>query len=544
MVAKRPSSEAQRVTRQAQKNKNKVFANVMLHRRKYRTSTDSASHRNAAMFAAAQSSRDISLEQHAANLRDLLQESGPLARSFALYLSSRIDFLPAEYCRALASVPDSAPSLSLSDIEKVMVEELGPSFHRAFQEFDSAPFKTGLIDQTHAAVLSNGNPVTVCVLRQECVDMSAFGILVAIIRKEPLHKLFSGSAEAIIADFRDSFQRTVNLHLRGQAVESCADTPEFLRSEHMRKFYRELSTKRVLTFTRIEEKYINQLLRSSPHDSHKLAISLCQAWLREALYGRYLPVDVRIGNIAITESGNVVFNGHEFVELPQHTKENLRHYLLATLVDDPDRAALHLLQEMHPPRDGMHEAAEFRSKFRQAAYFGALEPVLGTDTNALAQLIFQHWKTALEFGYKPTPDLLSFYRGLFSVARAARELAPADDPLREGLEELDADVMFGEFVDIAGTDYWSKNADKFAMALANLPQTLDEAINRAAGEGLEDSATTSELSARRGNPVAVAVLFIAAVAFLVHPTMYRWPEQGVTLALMIAGLLGLQTCDD
>ena len=138
MVAKRPSSEAQRVTRQAQKNNNKVFANVMLHRRKYRTSTDSASHRNAAMFAAAQSSRDISLEQHAANLRDLLQESGPLARSFALYLSSRIDFLPAEYCRALASVPDSAPSLSLSDIEKVMVEELGPSFHRAFQEFDSA----------------------------------------------------------------------------------------------------------------------------------------------------------------------------------------------------------------------------------------------------------------------------------------------------------------------------------------------------------------------------------------------------------------------
>jgi predicted unusual protein kinase regulating ubiquinone biosynthesis (AarF/ABC1/UbiB family) len=516
----------------------------MLHRRRYRTTTDSASNKNVAVFAVAQNLRDISVEQHAANLRDLLQESGPLARSFALYLSSRIDFLPAEYCRALASVPDNGPGLSLSDIEKVMVEELGYSFHGAFQEFNCVPFKAGLIDHTHAAVLSNGNPVTVCVLRQDCIDMRAFGNLVAIILKEPLHRLFSGSAEAIIADFKDSFQRAVNLHLRGEAGESRAEAPEFSGSKHMRKFYRELSTNRILTFTRIEEKCINQVRRSSPQDSHKLAISLCQAWLREALFGRYLPVDARIGNISITESGSVVFNGQEFVELPQHTKENLRYYLLATLVDDPDRAALHLLQEMHPPVDGMHEAAEFRSKFRQAAYFGALEPVLGTDTNALAQLIFQHWKTALEFGYKPTPDLLSFYRGLFSVARTARELVPADDPLREGLEELDADVMFREFADIAGTDYWSKNADKFAMALVNLPQTLDEAINRSAGEGLEDSATTPKFSpSKRRKPVAVAVLFIAAAAFLVHPTMYRWPEQGVTLALMIAGLLGLQTCD-
>jgi predicted unusual protein kinase regulating ubiquinone biosynthesis (AarF/ABC1/UbiB family) len=496
------------------------------------------------MFGSTQETSEYSLEQRAGDLKDLLQRSGSLAQIFGLYLSSRIDLLPAEYCRVLALISDISPALSPLNIQRVIDEELGQSFNRTFQKIDLVSFRSGLIDQTHEAVLSNGDPVTVYVLHQVFSDVTALDELAALMREEPVREHFSCPVETVFADFRESLQRATNLQLRGEAVENCADVPEFLRSGSMRKFYRELSTNRILTVTRVNESCISQLLKSSPYESRKLAVGLCHAWLREALYGRYLSVDVRTGNVAVTGAGSVAFKGQEFIELSQHTKENLRHYLLATLVDDPDRAALHLLQEMHPPRDGMQEAAEFRSKFRQAAYFGALEPVLGTDTNALAQLIFQHWKTALEFGYKPSPDFLCFYRGLFSVARAARELTPEDDPLRDGLEELDADVMFGEFAEIAGTDYWSKNADKFAMAMANLPQILDEAINHAAGGSLEDSATKPEVAAgMRAKPVSAVVLFIAVAVFLVIPTFYQWPEQAVTIALMIAGLLGLQTCE-
>lgn len=515
----------------------------MLHRRKYRTGAHSAGHRNAAALAAPQEPMGYSLEQSAIDLRYLLERNGPLAKIFGLYLSSRIDLLPAEYCRVLSSIPDSSPALSTLDIQKVIDEELGSSFHRAFQKIDLVSVRSGLIDQTHEAVLSNGDPVTVCILHQVCSDVTALNELATVMHQGLVHTHFPFPIESVFADFRDSLQRATNLQLRGGVGENSADVPEFLRTAQ-RKFYRELSTNRILTVTRIDENYVRQLLKPSPYDLCKLAVSLCHAWLREALYGRYLPVDARSSNVAVTGAGSIAFKGTEFIELSKHTKENLRYYLLATLVDDPDRAALHLLQEMHPPREGLQEAAEFRSKFRQAAYFGALEPVLGTNTNALAQLIFQHWKTALEFGYKPSPDLLCFYRGLFSVARMARELAPEDDPLRNGLEELDADVMFGEVAEITGTDYWSKNADKFAMAMANLPQTLDEAINRAFGGSLEDSAAKPEVvAATRAKPISATVLFIAVTVFLVTPTFYRWPEQAVTIALMMAGLLGLQMCE-
>jgi predicted unusual protein kinase regulating ubiquinone biosynthesis (AarF/ABC1/UbiB family) len=516
----------------------------MLYRSaKHRTIAHPAAGRGAALFAAAQDLNDGSIEQRAAHLRHLLQQGGPLHSSLAIYLSSRIDLLPAEYCRELASTPDHAAALSPSLVQDIMLEDFGPTYRRTFCEFDNVPYRAGLIDQCHAGVLANGDKVAVYVLRPQFVDVSSTSEILARVGEAPLRLLFHGSeAEVVLSDFAAAVKRATNLQLRGQALQG--RTPGFLGTEQVRKLYSELSGKRLLTVSRIDEAYCDQL-SSSQHDLHAVARHLCHAWLRETLYGRYVPVDLRIGNTALAEPMDVSFLGREFLELPPRTKENLRQYLLATLVDDPDRAALHLLQEMHPPRGGLNEVAEFRSKFRQAAYFGALEPVLGTDTNALAQLIFQHWRTALDYGYKSTPDLLCFYRGLFSVARAARELAPADDPLREGLEELDADMMFEQLQDIARPAYWFQSADKFAMAIINFPQAVDEALNRGAGAGFEGQIrnTPERPTASRRTALAPLALLVGSMVFVLHLGLHNWADQSVVLALMIAGLMGLQASD-
>src|SRR5262245_57386204 len=65
-------------------------------------------------------------EERARDLRALLQEAGPYYRSFALYLSSRIDLLPAEYCREFATVPDSAEILLEQQVGRILGQELDP----------------------------------------------------------------------------------------------------------------------------------------------------------------------------------------------------------------------------------------------------------------------------------------------------------------------------------------------------------------------------------------------------------------------------------
>src|SRR5437016_5898848 len=60
--------------------------------------------------------KHLELEQRAKRLRLRLQESGPAYSCFALYLASRLDALPAEYCREFALTRDSAHILSPAQV--------------------------------------------------------------------------------------------------------------------------------------------------------------------------------------------------------------------------------------------------------------------------------------------------------------------------------------------------------------------------------------------------------------------------------------------
>ncbi len=481
----------------------------------------------------------ISLDEQASALRKLLQGSGPLYSSFALYLSSRIDLLPAEYCRELALTPDTASALSALEVERIMREQLSSAHYQLFRGFESVPARSGLITQTHRATLLNGEAVSVTILRPEftALKIDQPGRVDLTNARTALSEF---ARQDVIGDFFGAIGRATDLELRSRAYAITAADTDLLGVRRMPKFYEELSGQQVLTLSRGEETFLDQRLQAEGV-GEDMARNLCQQWLRNTLCSRICPVDARLDNIALTPESVNIFHGSEFIELPQDTAQNLRQYLLATLVDDPDRAARYLLQEMREPAHGVDDFSEFQSKFRQAAYFGTLEPILGTDTNALAQLVFQHWRTALDHGYVPTPTLLSFYRGLFSIARIGKKLAPSKDPLREGLEELNAMMAIEQFNVISGTSYWTQTADKFAMAIVDFPRALDEALNRVERAETNKPQQTDAVSRDRGSPLFEAILLIAAIAFILRPSMNSWTETGAVLALLVAGLAALKT---
>src|SRR5437016_14551599 len=80
-------------------------------------------------------------DHQARRIRLFLQELGPEHSCLALYLSSRIDHLPAEFCRELALIPDAAPHIPSDEIQKIVAGELGGPLQRAFAEFDLLPFE-------------------------------------------------------------------------------------------------------------------------------------------------------------------------------------------------------------------------------------------------------------------------------------------------------------------------------------------------------------------------------------------------------------------
>jgi hypothetical protein len=281
------------------------------------------------------------------------------------------------------------------------------------------------------------------------------------------------------------------------------------------------------------------------NSSTALGQLLCQVWLHQALYGRCFPVDPQVHNVLISDK-QVAFINCDLAGLPNSAKENLQSYFNAMLGDDPDRAAKHLLLEMVPRKSRVDPDA-FRTNFRQAAYFGMLQPVLGTDSNALAQIAFQHWKTALDNGYFPKNHLLCFYRGLFSIARIARLITPEGDPLRLGMEELRSTKSLNQIREIMDVRYWYQNMDKFAAVIVNLPRTFDDALSKTSSRPSAPLTQTSQEPAgapRRKFSVNAIVLLLLAVLVMQLRTNQTAPGKLMLVVLMLAGLFLLQGTDD
>jgi ubiquinone biosynthesis protein len=470
----------------------------------------------------------------------VLQERGPEACCFGLYLASRIDFLPAELCRELALIPDQAAPIPTADIKRIIASELGSQWERAFTEFDDAPVESKLIAQSHRARVLSGAFVELVVLRpQYCALQSPEPA--QIFDTSIISEYCGDRATAyLLDDFTATLRRKTDLRALHDGIELMArdaGSMDLLRSH---RCYRELSSGKLLTVEPLYGQPLQEIPRGDLQ-SDNVARRMCQAWLHQSLRGHCFPVDPWPHNVLLFPGTNqMAFGNCDLVGLPTTARENLAAYFNAVLADDPDKATMYLLREMMPSRSAAIDVGRFRSSFRQAGYFGVLEPILGTNSNALAQIVFQHWKTALEHGYAPKPHLLCFYRGLFGIARIAHQLAPNSDGLREGLTELNMTSAFAQVQTIMDWRYWYQSSDKFASALLNLPRVLDEALSKAVSpRGADVRHDKAPVTHRQQRDLQLTLILISMILFQT-PQTYVWSGKITLLALLLAGVLVLQ----
>lgn len=489
----------------------------------------------------------LSSEQNAMRVRARLQELGPQYSCLALYLSSRIDLLPAEYCREFALTPDVASPLPQAQVESILQQELGKHFENIFSEFDYIPLESTLVSQSHRGRLSTGMSVTVVVLRPLFypIQSGQESVMAAGEIEDLCGDLLS---PAMLDDFRTTLRRKINLALSREGMELMAQDAASFEVLRSHKTYPELSTSRLLTFEPADEQVLENLAERRVRPLDVVARRLCHVWLEMALHGHCFPVDPQLHNIFIDQDNHISFLNCDLVGLSSNARENLLNYLDAFLMEDPDKAAMYLLREMVPTRSGRKVDIEsFRSSFRQAAYFGALEPVLGTNSNSFAQIVFQHWKTALEHGYGPKTHLLCFYRGLFSIARIARQLTPSGDPLREGMEEFRSTSAFDQIRSVMDWRYWFQNSDKFAAALIHLPRTFDDALTRGSSARLDNflqERTGRQHVRHDGTAANLLILLLLLVVFAQLPETNGWLGKATPLVLMLVGLLLLRGSPD
>ena len=234
--------------------------------------------------------KHLELEQHARRLRLRLQESGPAYSCFALYLASRLDALPAEYCREFALTRDSAHILSPAQVHGTLKQELGTLFDKVFLECDYTPFESTLITQSHYARLRTGAAVIVTLLQPTFYGIQNEGGLEFLSIRAIDDLCGDLLPHDVIADFSAALRRKTELALGREAMELMARDSASFELLYSPGTLPELSTRRLLTFERLEE----QSLISFSHQGQwtdLLARRLCHVWLQQAVHGGFAAID-------------------------------------------------------------------------------------------------------------------------------------------------------------------------------------------------------------------------------------------------------------
>ena len=520
-----------------------------------------------------------------AQLAEVLAGLGPVCGSLVKYLAARADLFRLDECRRLdaaaaAGLDTAAAQAALAgpaaaDLESLLAADLGAPVAELFAEIEPVPRAWSWLERSHRARLHDGRAVIVTVALPAApdglywdLDLELLPALASALAGGPLGEL---PWEEALADFAGGFRRGADLAARARDLAALAADAADFPLLYAPRLVRERCGPRVLT----REEAAGIAAGPPPGESWSrpdLARRVALAWLRQALAGSVFPVAFERGDLTLLASGQVAFFGSRARGLPAPSRARLLDHLAAVAGDDPDRACSLLLPELAgaagqpaawqegEPED--QQVAELRARLRQVVPFrdGAWRD--GGSGDTLVEQLCVNFRLASEHGFPPRPPLLRFIRGLAAAALELRALAPLEDPLREGLEDLRASLALARWRQAVTLDGLSGAADRYAAAMLELPQRLDEVLTRAARGELAATAPARgsgatagsagagrrQEGARQDAAAAAAALGLAAAAaalltshFAAAGALGPWGERLGTGIFVVLALLLLRT---
>jgi len=450
-------------------------------------------------------------------LRGALAELGPVYRAFGLYLASRVDLLVAADCLELAALPSTVPPLPLAEVRERIAAELGRPVESAFAAVAVDPAESRLLVQAHRARLPDGQPVIVHLARPEPEERDLGGLMHLAAAFAAVGWSDGTFAEAV-AGFRGSLREEADLRATAEALALMAVDAEGFGLVVAPVVRSELTTPRLLT---VEDPGGSELAAAGAESGgddgragRELARLCSVAWLHQALEGRVFPLALPEAGVRAFPSGRLAFLAGTFCRTPVAARANLRGFLVAMASREPDAACSYLLREHTREEPGASEE-NLRLQFRQIVPFR--DGAWSASGSSLAEHLFVGARQARACGFRPRPHLAAFYRGLASVAAAARRLAPERDVLMEALQEVR--VLAGlaqvrEAISLPGLEQWGRSA----MFLSELPRRLDDLLTTAAEGGGPTAPPSAGRRRRRGERshllLAASLLVLAALALL------------------------------
>ena len=277
---------------------------------------------------------------HARNarmLRETMIKQRGMFIKIGQFLSSRVDLLPEEYTDELSKLQDQVPPAPFSEIEKRVVQELGP-LNKVFSSFDEVPIASASLGQVHRACLTDGDCIVVKVQYpgiDEVIEADSRTLYFVTRIMKRLYKDIN--FDVIYSEFSRVIREELDYLQEGRNAESFARN--FANNPKIRIpiVYWPFTTRKVLTLEYLDGIKINDLdaIEAAGIDKKEAGRIIAEAYSQMFFVDGLFHGDPHPGNIFVRPGPEVVLVDFGMVDrIRGHMREGLQRAFAAVVASD------------------------------------------------------------------------------------------------------------------------------------------------------------------------------------------------------------------
>lgn len=361
---------------------------------------------------------------------DALEAIGPPAIKLGQTLATRPDLVGEAAAQDLFRLQDALPPLPWDVVLAAMTKGLGRDPMTLFSEIDPVPVGAASIAQVHRAVTTDGRTVAIKVLRPGVEEEFARAIDTyqwAAAQVEALDSKGGGELSRlrprlVIETFRRWTARELDLRREAASASELADAMVAEPDFHVPAIDWQRTTGKVLTLEWVDGIKIGrrQELIDAGHDLPRLARTLVQAFLRQAIAEGFFHADLHQGNLFALPGDHIAAIDFGIMgRIDRRARVWLAEILYGLITGNYKRVAEIHFEAGYVPAH--HNVAEFATALRAVG-----EPMRGLAVKdmSVGMMLDSLFNITRDFDMQTQPHLLLLQKTMVMVEGVATALDP------------------------------------------------------------------------------------------------------------------------